>query len=72
MSVVAKHTPIGKYEPFTTIANVDLGSLGYFIVGSFLGAWALSVIIWRVGKYEVKYSSGIRETEHTHRELHID
>ena len=72
VSVVAKHTPIGKYEPFKTIANVDLGSLGYFIVGSFLGAWALSVIIWRVRKYEVKYSSGISESEHTHRELHID
>jgi high-affinity nickel-transport protein len=72
VSVLAGHTSIGKYEPFKTIANIDLGSLGYFIVGSFVGAWALSVIIWRTGKYEAKYSSGISETEHTHRELHID
>jgi len=72
VSVLARHTSIGKYEPFKTIANVDLGSLGYFIVGSFVGAWALSVIVWRVRKYEVKYSSGISESEHTHVELHID
>jgi high-affinity nickel-transport protein len=72
VSVLAGHTSIGKYEPFKTIANIDLGSLGYFIVGSFVGAWLLSVIVWRVRKYEEKYSSGINETEHTHRELHID
>ena len=72
VSVLAGHTSIGAYEPFKTIANVDLGSLGYFIVGSFVGAWLVSVIVWRVRKYEEKYSSGINETEHSHRELHID
>ena len=38
VSVLANKTSIGDYEPFTTIAAIDLGSIGYFIVGSFLAA----------------------------------
>ena len=72
VSVLANKTSIGEYEPFTTIAAIDLGSIGYFIVGSFIAAWVISVIIWRVRKYETRYSSGIHETEHSHTEMHLD
>jgi len=50
---------------------VDLNRIGYFIVASFIGAWLLSVLIWRVGRYEERYSSGIAETEHEHKEFKL-
>ena len=37
---------------FDTIGELDFGVLGYFIVGLFLFAWALSVAMWKFGRYE--------------------
>ena len=71
VNVLATKTSIDNYEPFKTIANIDLGGIGFFIVISFVLAWVLSVAIWKVGKFESKYSSGIVETDHTHTELKI-
>ena len=71
INVLATKTDIENYQPFTTIANIDLGGIGYFIVISFVAAWLLSVIIWRVGNFESKYSSGIQETDHTHTDIKI-
>ena len=71
INVLATKTDIDNYEPFTTIANIDLGGIGYFIVISFVAAWLLSVLIWRIGKFESKYSSGIEETDHTHTDIKI-
>ena len=71
INVLATKTDIENYQPFTTIANIDLGGIGYFIVISFIAAWLLSVLTWRVGKFESKYSSGIQETEHTHTDIKI-
>ena len=71
INVLATKTDIENYQPFTTIANIDLGGIGYFIVISFVAAWLLSVLIWRVGKFESKYSSGIEETDHTHTDIKI-
>jgi high-affinity nickel-transport protein len=68
INVLATKTNIDEYEPFTSIANIDLGGIGYFIVLSFVGAWLLSVAVWR---FETKYSSGIVETDHTHTEIKI-
>jgi len=59
------------FKPFTFIAEIDLNRVGYFIVASFIGAWLLSLVIWRTGKYEERYSSGITETEHTNTEFKI-
>jgi nickel/cobalt transporter (NiCoT) family protein len=66
VGVLADQTSIGKYQPFTFISNINLGRIGYFIVASFVLAWILSVVIWKFGRYEERYSSGITETEHTH------
>ena len=71
INVLATKTNIDNYEPFTTIANIDLGGIGYFIVISFVAAWLLSVLIWRLGKFESRYSSGIKETDHTHTDIKI-
>ena len=62
---------LSNYQPFTVIAEIDLNRVGYFIVASFVGAWLLSVLIWKTGKYEARYSSGIKETEHEHKEFKL-
>jgi high-affinity nickel-transport protein len=71
INVLATKTNIDNYQPFTAIASVDLGGIGYFIVLSFVLAWLVSVAVWKLGKFELKYSSGIEETDHTHTELKI-
>jgi len=71
IGVLADKTDIENYQPFTVIAEVDLNRVGFFIVASFVGAWLLSVLIWRVGRYEERYSSGIAETEHQHTEFKL-
>ena len=71
IGVLAQKTSIDNYQPFTMIAEIDLNRVGYFIVASFVGAWLLSVLIWKTGKYEAKYSSGIKETEHEHKEFKL-
>ena len=72
VAVLAQKTDIETMPVFDRIAEVDLGGVGFFIVLSFVGAWLLSVLIWRLGKYEQRYSSGIIETDHTHEELRLD
>jgi high-affinity nickel-transport protein len=72
VSVLASKTSLGNHEPFKSIAAVNLGSMGFFIVASFVGAWVLSVAIWKMGRYEQRFSSGIAETVHDHTTLHLD
>ena len=71
VNVLAEKTNIEDYQPFTAIAAINLGGIGFFIVASFVAAWILSVAIWKFGKFETRYSSGIRETDHTHTDLHL-
>ena len=71
INVLATKTNIDNYQPFKAIANIDLGGIGFFIVISFVLAWLLSVVVWKLGKFESKYSSGIVETDHTHTEIKI-
>ena len=71
VGVLADKTSIGKYQPFKFIASIELNRVGYFIVASFVLAWIGSVLIWKFGKYEERYSDGIVETEHQHRTIEI-
>lgn len=71
-SVLTDVFDLQDVQPFKALSVLDLSSLGYWIVGSFIVAWILSVAIWRVGRYESRFSSGIAETEHTHEELHLE
>jgi high-affinity nickel-transport protein len=72
VGVLAEKTDIEAHQPFTAIAAIDLGQIGYWIVASFIAAWVVSVLVWKLGRYEEKYSSGIAETEHIHKELTVE
>lgn len=71
ISVASDNFGLAETEPFKTISSVDLSSIGYFIVLSFVLAFALSVIIWKVGKYEERFGAKIKDLDHTHTGLHI-
>ena len=71
VGVLSEKTNIGAYQPFKFIASIELNKVGFFIVGSFVATWIASVLIWKFGKYEEKYSSGITETEHAHTDINI-
>lgn len=71
VGVLANKTDIEELPVFNLIAAIDLGGVGYFIVGSFVAAWVVSVAIWKLGKYESRYSQGIEELEHSHSEIKL-
>lgn len=54
---------------FDFVANLDFGILGYLIVGMFLLAWGLSVVAWKFGKIEQRYSMRLAPS-HTHPHSH--
>ena len=71
ISVASDNFGLAEIEPFKTITSVDLSSIGYFIVLSFVLAFAVSILIWKIGKYEERFGSKIKESSHTHTGLHI-
>jgi high-affinity nickel-transport protein len=71
ISVASDNFGLAETEPFKTITSVDLSSIGYFIVLSFVLAFAVSILIWKIGKYEERFGSKIKESSHTHSGLHI-
>ena len=71
ISVASDNFGLAEKEPFKTITSVDLSSIGYFIVLSFVLAFAVSILIWKIGKYEERFGSKIKESSHTHTGLHI-
>jgi high-affinity nickel-transport protein len=71
ISVASDNFGLAETEPFKTITAIDLSSIGYFIVISFILAFAGSILIWKIGKYEERFGSKIKESKHTHTGLHI-
>ena len=71
ISVASDNFGLAETEPFKTIISIDLSSIGYFIVISFILAFAVSILIWKIGKYEERFGSKIKESKHTHTGLHI-
>ncbi len=71
ISVASDNFGLAETEPFKTITSIDLSSIGYFIVLSFVLAFVVSILIWKIGKYEERFGSKIKEVEHTHTGLHI-
>ncbi|CAB4529628.1 unannotated protein [freshwater metagenome] len=71
IGVLSDKTNIDNYQPFTLISKININGLGFFIVGSFVATWIGSVLIWKYGRYEEKYSSGIVETDHQHTDFKI-
>ncbi len=72
VGVLAEKTSIGEHQPFKWIASIELNQIGFYIVGSFVATWIISVLVWKYGRYEEKYSSGIQETEHSHDSLDLN
>jgi nickel/cobalt transporter (NiCoT) family protein len=71
VAVLSRHTAIAQAQPFAAMARLDLGRIGYFIVGSFVTAWVFSAVLWRVRHFEDRYSSGVAETAHVHTAIHL-
>ena len=71
ISVASDNFGLAETEPFKTITSIDLSSIGYFIVLSFVLAFTVSILIWKIGKYEERFGSKIKESSHTHTGLHI-
>ena len=55
VGVVADNFGLTDRQPFAFISALDLGRLGYFIVGAFVLAWVLSVVVWKVRRFEERY-----------------
>ncbi len=69
VQVISMKTDVTGLPIVSSIARVDLNGIGYWIVGSFIGAWVISVLVWRTARYEERYSSGIAETSHSHQQF---
>ncbi|MET3811275.1 HoxN/HupN/NixA family nickel/cobalt transporter [Arthrobacter sp. UYEF3] len=42
--------------PLSAVGRIDLGSVGYTIVGLFLGTWVLALGVWKFGRIEERWS----------------
>jgi high-affinity nickel-transport protein len=43
--------------------HIDINALGLVIVGIFVATWAIAVSVWRLGRIEDRWNSGIRDHE---------
>jgi high-affinity nickel-transport protein len=48
---------------WTDMQNADINTLGFVIVGLFVATWAIALLIWRFGRIEEKWSSGMRPAQ---------
>jgi high-affinity nickel-transport protein len=56
--------PQGRF--FNFVAGLDIGDLGYAIVGIFLAGWGASVILWKLMRIEERGRSGGHAHVHEH------
>ena len=42
--------------PLAAIASIELGDLGFVVVGLFAVAWLLAVVVWKLGRIEERWS----------------
>jgi high-affinity nickel-transport protein len=57
VTVISAKAGFADVQPFAYISNIDLNKIGYFIVGIFLVTWLASVLIWKLGKLEQRYTA---------------
>jgi high-affinity nickel-transport protein len=58
ISVLADKTGI-ESGPLRAVADVPLDYAGYAIVGLFVLAWILALLVWKYGRIEEKWSAGL-------------
>ena len=51
---------------FDLVGGLDLGAIGYLIVGLFLMAWAVSFALWKFGNIEQRHGGAHRLHAHEH------
>nr|WP_235948842.1 hypothetical protein [Candidatus Frankia alpina] len=39
------------------VSGLDLNVVGYFIVGLFVATWAVSLLVWKVGRIEERWTA---------------
>ena len=54
---LALHGPIWRL-----LASVDLGRLGYLVVGLFVATWLLSLTLWKTRRFEQRWSALLERT----------
>ncbi|MGO4596738.1 HoxN/HupN/NixA family nickel/cobalt transporter [Terrabacter sp. 2RAF25] len=47
--------------PVAWIGSVDLGDVGFFIVGLFVVTWLVAVAVWRLGRVEQRWESALAD-----------
>ncbi|GAA2496885.1 HoxN/HupN/NixA family nickel/cobalt transporter [Terrabacter carboxydivorans] len=47
--------------PVAWVGRIDLGDIGYWIVGLFVVTWAVSLAVWRFGRIEERWSQGLAD-----------
>ena len=52
-----------SYGELTTIASLDLESVGYWIVGLFVVTWVVALLIWRLGRIEERWSANLQTAD---------
>jgi nickel/cobalt transporter (NiCoT) family protein len=45
---------------WTYLQNANINTLGFVIVGLFVGTWAVALAVWKLGRIEEKWTAGIR------------
>ena len=45
--------------PLAALGGIDLGNVGYWIVGLFVTTWVLALAIWRFGRIEERWSAAL-------------
>ena len=45
--------------PVAWVAGLDLNNVGFAIVGLFVLAWVVALLVWRVGRIEEKWEAGL-------------
>ena len=42
------------------VENVNMNTLGLVIVGMFVATWAVSLVVWRFGRIEERWSAQLK------------
>ena len=58
ISILTKELDITS-GPLFAIGSVDLNSVGYWIVALFVATWVVALAIWRFGRIEQRWESGL-------------
>ena len=60
LALMAQELRLGG--PFWTwVSGLNINTMGFVIVGLFVGTWLTAVIVWRVMKIEQRWSQGLRQ-----------